>query len=197
MTLSSNTTGSMIIISAPSGCGKTTIVDRLIKRRPEIKRSVSYTTRSPRDNERSGEDYFFISEREFKRKRDNGEFLEWEENFGEYYATEKAQIKDALYAGHDIILSIDVKGAKKVLEAYPKALSIFILPPSEEVLENRLKERDTDEQNQLRLRLEEASKEIAASALYRHKVVNEDLEEAVNAIETIIEREKTKRTEQC
>lgn len=182
--------GRLIIISAPSGGGKTTIVERLLKGRSDLKRSISYTTRKPREGERDGSDYIFLTEEEFKAKKEKGEFLEWEEIFGEFYATGKKQVDEALFAGKDIILSIDVKGAKNVMRLYPESISIFILPPSEKVLKERLKERATDTDEEIRERLEEASREMAEKDKYDHIVANHILDEAVREVEKIVNKTK-------
>lgn len=186
MMVPENKKGRVIIISAPSGCGKTTIVEKLLERNGSLKRSVSYTTRRPRVGEVNGKDYFFISEEEFASRKANGEFLESEENFTEKYATGKDQVRNALEKGKDIVLSIDVKGAAKVMEQFPDAVSIFIMPPSKEALRERLKGRATDDDRQLALRLEEAEREMASSGEYRYKVVNSDLDKAVDEVERII-----------
>jgi len=183
----------LIVISAPSGSGKTTLVTDLIETVPGIKRSVSYTTRSPRQGEKNREDYVFISQDEFKKKIDNGEFLEWEENFGSYYGTSKDQVQEALERGDDIVLSIDVKGARKVKELFPESISIFIMPPSIETLAERLRKRNTDEEEQVSMRLREAQKELSATDEYDYMIVNRDLEKAREELRTIINMERETR----
>ena len=180
--------GRLIIVSAPSGCGKTTVVSRLVERVPGLERSVSYTTRPPREGEKNGRDYIFVSEEEFFSKKESEEFLEWEENFGSFYATGAEQVEKALCSGKDIVLSIDVKGAGKLMERYPEAISVFLLPPSKEALKERLKGRATDNEEQLALRLEEAAREMACSECYTHRIVNEDLDKAVEELERILKR---------
>lgn len=186
----------VIIISAPSGCGKTTIVNKLLGKMPGIKRSISCTTRAPREGEADGEDYIFMSEEEFKRKREEGAFLEWEDNFGQSYGTLEAQAKEAASEGRDIVLSIDVKGARKVKKKIPESISVFIMPPSVEELYARLKGRNTDNNEQLEMRIKEARKEIEASDEYDYLVVNEDLDQAIEEICAIITEEKENRKEQ-
>ena len=183
----------IIIISAPSGSGKTTLINSLQEKMPGIKRSVSYTTRQPRTGEKDKEDYIFISREEFKEKAEKGEFLEWEENFNNFYGTSRQQFQEAAEKGEDIILSIDVKGAKKVKERFPESISVFIMPPSAEELAQRLKKRNTDRQKQVSLRLEEARREIKAADEYDYLIVNDDLEEAAEELKTIIENEKKNR----
>jgi len=183
----------IIVVSAPSGSGKTTLVTRLLEEMTGITRSVSYTTRQPRENEMDSEDYMFISRGEFREKIDNGEFLEWEEVFGEYYGTSRVQLQEAISAHKDTILSIDVKGARTVKEHFPESISVFIMPPSTEELEARLKKRNTDRQEQVFLRLKESRREIASADEYDYLIVNKDLEIAAQELKTIIEDEKKNR----
>lgn len=183
----------IIIVSAPSGSGKTTIVDRLIGEVEGLERSISYTTRAPRDGEAEGKDYFFITSDEFLKKIDEGAFLEWEDNFGNYYGTARETVDRSIEKGRDVILSIDVKGAKKVKKMYPESVSVFIMPPSREELEARLKTRDTDEEEQVNLRLKESKKEIASSEEYDYLIVNEDLEKAVSDMKQVVATERNTR----
>ena len=183
----------LIVISAPSGSGKTTLVNRLLEVIPGVERSVSYTTRPPRDGESDKRDYIFVSEDAFKEKIETNKFLEWEETFGYYYGTSKEQVIEALQKGDDIILSIDVKGARTVKEHFPECISVFIMPPSEQELEERLRKRSTDNSKQVSMRLEEAGKEIAASDEYDYLIINKEIEEAVTELKTIIETEKKNR----
>ena len=153
-------------------------------------RTVSYTTRPPRQDEKDGEDYIFISEEEFRKKADMGEFLEWEKNFGSYYGTARAQVDEAIAEGKDIILSIDVKGAKTVKKIRPESISVFIMPPSMDELVSRLRNRRTDREKQVSMRLEESSREMKAADEYDYLVVNDELEEAVNELIAIVESER-------
>jgi guanylate kinase len=180
----------IIIVSAPSGSGKTTIVNSLLKKVSGMTRTVSYTTRPPRQDEKDGEDYIFISEEEFRKKADMGEFLEWEKNFGSYYGTARAQVDEAIAEGKDIILSIDVKGAKTVKKIRPESISVFIMPPSMDELVSRLRNRRTDREKQVSMRLEESSREMKAADEYDYLVVNDELEEAVNELIAIVESER-------
>jgi len=180
----------IIVVSAPSGSGKTTIVGNLLNEMTAIVRSKSYTTRAPRASETDGKDYIFVSKEEFQIKVKEGEFLEYEENFGNYYGTSAIQVKEALSDGQDIILSIDVKGARRVKKAFPESISVFIMPPSREALEERLKKRKTDEKKEVLLRLEEAEREIAARDEYDYLIINDNLDEAVNELKNIIQAER-------
>jgi len=183
----------IVVISAPSGSGKTTIINRLLNKMDGIKRSVSETTRAPRNGEKDGEDYRFISEGEFKKRIESEGYLEWEENFGNYYGTPVREFERALDKGEDIILSIDVKGARTVKSRFPESISVFVMPPSKEELAQRLKNRNTDQEQQVSIRLGEAKRELAAANEYDYLVINEDLDEAVEELKGIIENERVSR----
>lgn len=178
--------GDIIIVSAPSGSGKTTIVSRLIKEMSGVNRAVSYTTRDPREGEVDGKDYIFVSREEFKKKIESGEFLECEENFDNYYGTAKKQVTEAVEKGFDIILSIDIKGMRTVKDLFPECISIFIMPPSMDELAARLKNRKTDAAQQVSMRLKESQVEMAARDEYDYLIINKDLDEAINEMKTII-----------
>ncbi len=180
----------IVIVSAPSGSGKTTIVSRVLNGISGMERSVSYTTRQARESETEGKDYIFISKEDFEKKIKDGEFLEYEVNFGNYYGTSFARFKEVLAQGKDIILSIDVKGAGQVKKAFPESVSVFIMPPSREALEERLKKRNSDDKKEVLLRLKEAAREIAARDEYDYLIINDDLTEAVNELKSIIIEER-------
>ncbi|MGB3082024.1 MAG: guanylate kinase [Candidatus Omnitrophota bacterium] len=192
----SETKNLIIIISAPSGSGKTTIVDRLLEKMPELYQLVSYATREQRKGEVDKKDYIFISKEEFKGKANRGELLEWEEVFGHFYGTSEEQLRDALEKNEDIILSIDVKGAREVRKKFPESIGIFIMPPSIEELASRLKKRNTDKDSAVSTRLKEAEREMTASDEYDYLVINEDLEKAVDEVQAIIETERRNRKKQ-
>ena len=183
----------IVVLSAPSGSGKTTIVRELLKQVDGMARSVSCTTRSPRAGEVDGEDYIFVTEEDFVRMRDNGDFLEWEENFGNYYGTLREQVENLLDKGLDIIMSIDVKGARTAKKEYPESVSVFVMPPSMRELEARLRQRRTDADRQVEIRLRESKQEVAASDEYDFLVVNNKLDEAVEELKQVIERERQNR----
>jgi len=183
----------LIVVSSPSGGGKTTIVEHILKELPGLKRTVSYTTRQPRKGEQDGEAYNFITEDEFKEKIRHDEFLEWEENFGYYYGTSREQVERIISRGNDVILNIDVKGARNVKKYFPGSISVFIMPPSMEELIARLKNRNTEGDEQFTIRLRESEKEIASSEEYDYLIVNETLEKAVKDLKTIIEKERKNR----
>jgi len=180
--------GRLFIISAPSGCGKTTLCEKLLKKMPGVIRSVSFTTRLPRKGEKNGRDYFFVTKKEFEKKIKRNNLLEWARNFGYYYGTPKDKILRLLDRGVDVILAIDVKGAMKVKKLYPDEVFIFILPPSISGLRSRLKRRRTDNSLGISMRIKIARKEIS----YAHTLVNDDLKTAVNTLEAIIIAERCK-----
>lgn len=178
--------GNIFIVSAPSGCGKTTIVNRILKVTKEIKRSISVTTRKPRSGEINKRDYCFISEKSFKAKARKGEFLEWAKTFGYYYATPKKEVFKQLKSGKDVILAIDVKGAWQVKRKIPKSIMVFIAPPKIEDLAKRLKKRATDGGRELADRLTLAKKEIAYSRRYDYLIINDKLDDAVEKLKSVI-----------
>ena len=178
--------GNLFIVSAPSGCGKTTIVNSVLQNLGGIIRSISATTRPPRQRERIKRDYYFISEIAFKNKARKGEFLEWAKNYGYYYGTPKREVHNKLRKGVDVILVIDVKGAMQVRRKISDCVMIFIAPPTIEELAKRLKKRASDKSKDISERLRIAKKEISFSKKYDYVIVNNNLEEAVRKLESII-----------
>lgn len=185
--------GSLFVISAPSGAGKTTICQRALESIPDLAYSISHTTRAPRYEEKDGIDYFFVSKDDFDRMRKQGDFLEWAEVHGHHYGTAKKQISECLESGKDILLDIDVQGARLVRDLISDAILIFILPPSWEVLEERLRKRQSDDEEALRLRLANACDEIRAIREYDYIVINNELEEAVRDLAAIVQAERCRR----
>lgn len=181
----------MIVLSAPSGSGKTTITKALLARRPDIGYSVSVTTRKPRPEERHGAAYYFLTRDEFVRRRDAGEFIEWAEYAGEWYATLKSEIDRVLRSGKHVVLDVEIQGARQVAERYPapQSIGIFILPPGAAAWERRLLGRGTESQAGLAKRLEQAVAEIRESRGWRHLVINDDLSSAVADISAIIDED--------
>lgn len=178
--------GNLIIISAPSGAGKTTVVQATLKRMNGVKASISFTSRTPRPGETNGVDYHFVSRAEFKEMINQGKFLEWAEVHSNLYGTSAETVSLALSSGQDIILTIDVQGADKARQVFPEAISVFLLPPSFEVLEERLTGRGPGLPDDFELRMANARKEMACYRDYDYLVVNDQLEEAVNEFESII-----------
>lgn len=182
--------GMLFVISAPSGSGKTTLCTRLVESLDNLYRSISMTTRSPRPGEKDGIDYIFIEKEEFLKRQKKGEFLEWAKVFGEYYGTPKKYIIHMLKKGGDVILSIDVQGALKIKKLKMKASYIFILPPSIEMLKERLVNRSTESKEAIKQRLNLAKKEVAQSKKYDYVVINNRLESALDNLRAIIIAER-------
>lgn len=180
--------GKLIILVAPSGSGKTTIAHRLLKEYPKVKFSVSATTRRPREGEKHGEDYFFLSREIFDTKIEKGQFLEWEEFYnGTRYGTLRSEVDKLMESGYFPLLDIEVKGALNVKKQYgPRSVSIFIQPPSVEELKRRLIKRGTEDDASLETRLERAKKELTYADKFDYVVINDDLETAYNEVASII-----------
>ena len=174
------------IVSAPSGSGKTTLLQSLLKTFKDLKFSVSHTTRQPRKGERDGADYFFTERTAFREMADRGEFLEWAEYYGQLYGTSCKFVDDHISAGHDVILDIDVNGARQVKEKIRDAVSIFIMPPSFAELERRLRSRRQESDEAIQRRLEIARSEIAICRDYDYIVINDVLEESIQVLEAIV-----------
>lgn len=177
--------GRLIVIAAPSGAGKTTLVHALIERNPDFVFSVSYTTRPKRPNEEHGRDYFFVSEQEFRRLDRAGEFLESARVFDNYYGTSRSQVESELAKGRNVVLEIDWQGARQVRAAMPECRSIFILPPSVEALEQRLRSRRTDSEAVIRRRLRDSLSDLSHWEEFDYVVINDDLERAIDELEGI------------
>jgi guanylate kinase len=184
---------SVFIISAPSGSGKSTLVSRLMSEVEKLTFSVSYTTRKPRGAEVDGEAYHFIDRAEFESRMAADEFLEHAEVFGNYYGTHQTALKIAENKGADLVLDIDVQGAAQLKKRIPDAVTIFILAPSLEILEQRLRSRSQDSEETIRRRLADAAREIRDYGLYDYVLVNEDLELAAETLKSIVRAERVKR----
>jgi guanylate kinase len=178
--------GRLFVISAPSGAGKTTLVKKLMELRPELRFSISYTTRPRREGEVDQSDYFFVDQSVFGAMRDAGDFLEHAEVFGYHYGTSCTQVSELLDGGHDVILEIDWQGARQVRENMPGCRSIFILPPSFAELEKRLRGRGTDAEEVIKRRLGEAVDDIRHWTEFDHSVVNDDIEQSARQLLAII-----------
>ncbi|ADU97365.1 guanylate kinase [Thermovibrio ammonificans] len=184
--------GLLIVVSAPSGTGKTTLCHMLLKEIPTLEFSVSYTTRPPREGEVDGRDYHFVTKEQFERMIEEGDFLEWANVYGNLYGTSKSQVLKALEEGRDILLDIDTQGALQVKKNFPEAVLIFILPPSLEELERRLRKRGTDPEEVIERRLKTAREELKKALCYDYLVVNDELEKAFDQLKGIITAEKLK-----
>lgn len=179
--------GKLIVISAPSGSGKTTIAKEIMRRFPALGFSVSATTRAKRADEVGGKDYFFLSREEFKRRVKAGDFVEWEELYGNCYGTLKTEVDRAVTNGRDLLFDVDVKGGLSIKQQYPEALLIFIRPPNTEVLKERLINRKTEDEEALRRRLDRAQMELDLGNKFDRQVVNDELEMAIREVQSIIE----------
>ena len=188
--------GNLIIISSPSGGGKGTLIKEVLKSVPNVGYSVSYTTRAMRDGEENGRDYFFVSRAEFSNLIEKQEFLEFAEVHGNLYGTSCRQIEKEIENGNDVILEIDVQGAESVRRKMPHALAIFILPPSFEVLRQRLTARATERQKDLSLRLRNSINEVRQYEYFDYVVVNDEVARAVADLQTVISAERLKRDRQ-
>src|SRR3954466_2310516 len=189
--------GTVFIISAPSGSGKTTLTNRLLSLVPGLQFSISYTTREPRGSEEDAREYFFVTREQFENMLADGEFLEHADVFGNYYGTARRFLEQATRQGKDLLLDIDVQGAKQVKDKMPEAVSIFILPPSREELDKRLRMRSQAEnvtsQEVIRRRLEEAAREIEKYPNYDYILVNHRLEQSIEQLKSIVLSERAKR----
>ena len=185
--------GLLLVLSAPSGTGKTTVVQKLIERLPNVRRSRSYTSRSPRSGERNGVDYNFVDEDRFRQMVSEGAFIEWADVFGNLYGTSAVDTEAQLTAGQDVVLVIDVKGARQVWECLTNVVSIFLLPPSYSALQKRLFERSQSEisADELERRLVTAKAEVSVSQDYDYIVVNDDIERCVGTLCNIVMAERS------
>lgn len=183
-----------IVLSAPSGAGKTSVARALVERFPELRFAVSCTTRPPRQGERSGRDYEYLSEEDFLARADAGSFAEWARVHGHYYGTPRAAIEGALAEGRHILLDVDVQGARVLLSEYPFAVSIFLLPPSLEAMAERLRTRGTEDEAALRERVARGVREIQLAKRYAYVLVNDDLTVTVELFGHILRAEEQRRT---
>ncbi len=185
--------GLVFIISAPSGTGKTTIVRKVMEQLPGLRFSVSYTTRPPRANEQDGEDYHFVSPSVFQEMVERDEFLEWAEVLGNRYGTPKIDLKALELEGFDLILDVDTQGAKRLREKMDSAISIYLLPPSMEALQERLIKRGLDSPEMIQFRLSQAKRDMEEAHSYQYILVNEKIEEAVERLKAIIIEERNRK----
>lgn len=184
--------GLLFIVSAPSGTGKTTLVERLVKITRGLRMSRSYTSRAAREGERDGVDYNFITREQFEQMAREQQFLEWADIYGNYYGTSAADTDALLASGEDVVLVIDVQGARQVRGRGLENIGIFVLPPSAAALEGRLRGRSKDTEEQIRRRLEVACREVTDVAAYEYVVINDDLESAVERLQAIVVAERAR-----
>jgi guanylate kinase len=181
--------GFPIVVSAPSGGGKSTVAEQILKEQPLCVRSISCTTRAPRKGETNGKDYFFLSIDEFKKRIAANAFIEWAEVHGNLYGTLRAEIEKELQSGHDVLLTIDPQGAESLRKIYPHGVFIFLVPPTWDLLLERLNTRGTDDNSIKDIRIANAKKELQTLALYDYLVVNDELDVAVTDVTAIIRAE--------
>jgi guanylate kinase len=184
---------SVFIISAPSGSGKSTLVHRLLQSVPNLAFSISYTTRLPRGAEKNGVDYNFLSRQQFEERLQRNEFLEYAEVYGNYYGTHRSSIDNAIRDHKDLVLDIDVQGARQLKVAIPEAITIFVLPPSREVLEQRLRARSQDSEEVIQRRLKAAAEEVRNYIQYDYVLINREIEESAGRLATIVRAERMRR----
>jgi guanylate kinase len=184
----------VFIISAPSGSGKSTLVSHLMADLPGLMFSISYTTRQPRGAEKEGESYHFISRPEFEAMVARDEFLEWAEVFGNYYGTHRGILEDARARGRDLVLDIDVQGARQLIQKIPEAVTVFVLAPSRQILERRLRARGEDRDEVIERRLRDAAEEIRRYSDYRYVLINRELDESDAILSSIVRAERARRT---
>jgi guanylate kinase len=186
--------GLFIVVSAPSGTGKSSICQKFMEACPEIKFSVSYTSRPPRPNEVDGKDYYFISREEFQARIDQGEFIEWVENYGNLYGSSKKTMEEFLQNEQDLLLDIEPRGARKIKEKFKGGIYVFVLPPSRAELLKRLEGRGCETGEVIQSRFEQAERELKEVSWYDYIIFNKDLETAVNQLMAIYVAQKCKRS---
>ncbi len=180
--------GNIIVISAPSGTGKTTIIRSILKILPDVVYSISATTREKRPSEHDGVDYFFIDEETFQQKINDHEFVEWEKVYDYFYGTPKSFVENVISEGKSILLEVDVKGALSIKKVYPDAIMIYLLPPSLEELEKRLRERKTESEKDFQKRIERAKMELSLKENFDYFIVNNNLNTAILELKELIEK---------
>lgn len=178
--------GNLFIVAAPSGAGKTTLVSLLLENDPQIRVSISHTTRAPRPGEENGREYHFIDVPAFLDKVQHGEFLEWAEVHGNYYGTSKKWIESEMSSGRDVLLEIDWQGAQQVRKSFPKSIGIFVLPPSMDVLKTRLSGRGTDSAEVIARRIAAAHDEMRHVDEFDYVIINDDLQQASGDLQSIV-----------
>ena len=186
--------GRIFVVSGPSGSGKSTLIRGVRQKVPDLGYSISHTSRAPRGQEKNGVEYHFVSKENFQKMIDNGEFVEWAEVYQDLYGTSVSSLRGQITMGLDVIMDIDVQGAKNVKEHFRDAVLIYVLPPSLEILEKRLRERRTDDEKAIRTRLEKAAKEIKNCVFYDYLVFNDKLDQAVEELNSILIAERCRKS---
>lgn len=184
--------GLVLVICAPSGTGKSTLVKKLLEEFPRFSFSVSYTTRAPREGEEDGVHYNFVDRQTFLEMKDDGRFAEWAEVHGNFYGTPRKPVQELLTQGHDVLFDIDVQGAMQLRESFPHGLFVFLLPPSKAELDRRLRGRGTDDDSQIELRLANAEKEVRMAKEFDYLIINGNLEKAYDELRAVYLAGRTK-----
>lgn len=197
MSHNSSAAGSLFVIAAPSGAGKSSLVQALLEQEPEMQLSISTTTRQPRPGEEHGREYFFNSKEDFLRRQTAGEFLEYAEVHGNFYATSRVALEEQVQAGKEVLLEIDWQGARQIRQHFPQAVSIFILPPSMSVLEERLRKRGQDSDAVIAHRLEGAGTELAHASEFEYVIINLDFAAALAQLQAIVRASRCKFRQQA
>ncbi|MCU6502562.1 guanylate kinase [Duganella sp. BJB1802] len=197
MSATNSFAGSLFMVVAPSGAGKSTLVNALLAQEPTIKLSISTTTRAPRPGETHGKEYYFTTAEDFVQRADAGEFLEWAEVHGNYYGTSRIMVEQQMKTGTDILLEIDWQGARQVKKQFPQAAGIFILPPSIDALEERLKKRATDAPHVITRRLLAAGGEIAHAPEFEYAIINEEFAVALSELTAIVRAARCRFAQQA
>ena len=182
------TPGKLIVLSAPSGAGKTTIAHEIMRLNPSLRFSVSATTRPRRENEREGVDYYFLTKEEFQRRVSAGEFVEWEEVYGDFYGSLRTEIDGALARGDSVLFDVDVKGGLSIRRYHPDALLVFIRPPNVDILLERLRNRRTENELTITRRMQRVTMEMELGREFGHQVVNDTLADAVQQVDRLVKR---------
>jgi len=185
------------VIAAPSGAGKSSLVNALLQSEPSVKLSISCTTRAPRPGEQHGREYIFLSETDFLKRQQEGEFLESASVHGNYYGTSRTTVSDHTDAGHDVVLEIDWQGAQQIRKHYPEAVGIFILPPSLATLEDRLRKRAQDSEEVIARRVQAASSEIEHAPEFEYVIINTEFEVALNQLIAIVQASRCRFSQQA
>ncbi|MFH1487412.1 MAG: guanylate kinase [Pseudomonadota bacterium] len=194
--MKSKMSGLLYVISGPSGAGKSTVIENLLKNTPGLAYSISHTSRKPRGEEKDGVDYHFTAKEAFEQMIREGEFVEWAEVYGDYYGTSLSGLKMQRDRGLDVVMDVDVQGAKNIKQSFEESILVFILPPSLEILERRLKNRGTESEEAVKNRIEKALKEVANCVWYDYLILNEDLDRAVQEASSIVISERCRRSRQ-
>ena len=197
MTSSTASSGSLFVIAAPSGAGKSSLVNALLQREPSVKLSISCTTRAPRPGEQHGREYFFLSESDFLKRQQEGEFLESASVHGNYYGTSRTMASEHTNAGHDVVLEIDWQGAQQIRKHYPESVGIFILPPSLVTLEERLRKRAQDTDEVIARRVQAAGSEIEHAPEFEYVIINTEFELALNQLIAIVQASRCRFSQQA